>query len=409
MSYFTHNRFAFRLPETGEGFKNPDKDERGPWKSDPFQVGGWRPNQQYPIVNPKTGVTYYPNEGSSWKNDFEKFQELLADGRIVFGVDGDAGPYRKRFLSEAIKRGRVANTIWNDVKTTTHGTSEIKKLFGKAIFRNPKPTPLLKKILLLGSHKNTIIMDYFAGSGTTAHAVVNLNRDDGGRRKFILAEVGNYFNTVLMPRVKKVICSPEWKDGKPSRKTTTEEFERGPRLVKYQRIESYEDALGNIKFENKGGLALDNFTPRYELELTSRDCPTWLIDTGLEKPFTYSLELVVSSTEEGQPTRTETADLPETFAWLTGFRVKTQRVLMDGDRRYLVQHGTLKDRATTVIWRDIADWQETDYGRDCDFIKQNKLTEGADCVLLNGGTTLQHAESLNPLFGNAMFPKTTTP
>ena len=240
-------------------------------------------------------------------------------------------------------------------------------------------------------------------------SVVNLNREDGGGRKFILVESGNHFNTVLLPRIKKIVYSPEWKNGKPTREGTTDEFEYSPRLIKYLRIESYEDTLGNIKFENKGGLALDSFTPRYELELTSRDCPTRLIDTGLEKPFNYSLELVVGNTENGQPTRTETADLPETFAWLTGFRVKTRRVLMDDDRRYLVQHGTLNGRTTTVIWRDIADWQEKDYERECEFIKKYELTKGAERVLLNGGTTLQHAESLNPLFGNAMFPKTSTP
>ena len=305
----------------------------------------------------------------------------------------------------------VPKTWWDDSKYAAgfYGTVLLKNMFGDNEFDFPKSPSLVEDCLRASGLKDgDFALDYFAGSGTTAHAVVNINREGGGRRKFILAEVGDHFNTILLPRIKKVIYSPEWKDGKPSRKAASEELVYGPRLVKYQRIESYEDALGNIKFENKGGLSLDSFTPRYELELTSRDCPTRLIDTGLESPFSYSLELVVGSTEDGQPTRTETADLPETFAWLTGFRVKTRRVLMDGDRRYLVQRGTLKDRTTTVIWRDIADWGETDYGRDCEFIEQNKLTEGAERVLLNGSTTLQHAESLNPLFGNAMFSKTTT-
>ena len=186
MNHFVENRHEFRLPESGEGFSNPDKDPRGPWKADPFQVGGWRPNQQYEIVNPKTGKKYLPNEGNSWKNDFAKFQKLLADKRIVFGVSGEAGPQRKRFLSEAIKRGRVANTIWDDVGTTTNATRDQKTLFGKVIFDNPKPTALIKKFLLLGApDKDALVMDFFSGSATTAHAVMELNAEDGGKRRCV--------------------------------------------------------------------------------------------------------------------------------------------------------------------------------------------------------------------------------
>ena len=401
-----------------------------------FRTG--RPNSFYALlVDPKTSMVVdvekppcigylYPKEDTTsglirvypiigdqservWRRSYENVFPLIQAGElrrngqsIVHEIDheGSREPLYSIWASARFNAG-------------THGTNLLRDIFGKAdVFAYSKSMNTVQVAIdsVTYNSGDCLILDYFAGSGTTAHAVMNLNRKDGRRRKFILAEVGDYFNTVILPRIKKIIYAPEWYEGKPCHKAApdTENFKRGPRLVKYQRIESYEDALGNIQFKTDG-LELNNFTPRYELELTSRDCPTRLIDTGLEKPFTYSLELVMGSTEDGQPTRAETADLPETFAWLTGFRVKTRRVLMDGDRRYLVQHGTLKDRATTVIWRDIADWQEKDYGRDCEFIEQNKLTEGAERVLLNGSTTLQHAESLNPLFGNAMFPKTTTP
>jgi adenine-specific DNA-methyltransferase len=127
IDYFVENRTHFRLPEDGIGFSNPDNDPRGPWKADPFQVGGWRPNQQYVVTNPNTGETYSPNPGSSWKNDLSKFQELLADNRIVFGSSGNAGPQRKRFLHEAEGRGKVIKTWWDDVGTTTNGTAHLKK------------------------------------------------------------------------------------------------------------------------------------------------------------------------------------------------------------------------------------------------------------------------------------------
>ena len=208
VNYIIENRTKFRVPETGEGFSNPDNDPRGLWKADPFQVGGWRPNQQYDIVNPKTGIIYRPNKGCSWKNDYEKFLTLMADNRIVFGKNGTSGPQRKRFIWEAEERGRVVKTIWDDVETTTNGTQLLKKLFdGNAPFSNPKPIGLLTRILQLGASNESIVLDFFAGSGTTGHAVMNLNAEDGGRRKFILCtnNENNICRDVTYERIKRVI------------------------------------------------------------------------------------------------------------------------------------------------------------------------------------------------------------
>ena len=190
MDYFVENREVFRLPDDGEGFENPDNDPRGPWKADPFQVGGWRPNQQYEIINPNTGVAYRPNAGCSWKNDYQKFQELLRDNRIVFGKTGEGGPQRKRFIWEAQERGKVSKTLWDDVETTTNGTQMIKKMFdGVSVFDNPKPVGFIKRLLQLGSSRDSIILDFFSGSATTAHAVMQLNAEDGGHRKFICVQL----------------------------------------------------------------------------------------------------------------------------------------------------------------------------------------------------------------------------
>ena len=205
MSYYISHRTEFRLPNDETGFSNPDHDPRGAWKADPFQVGGWRPNQQYEIVNPKTGRTYKPNPGCSWKNDYEHFKILLADNKIVFGKKGESGPQRKRFLSEAVERGRVAKTWWDDVETTTNGTQLLKKILGENVFDNPKPVSLIEKILLLATDKNSITLDSFAGSGTTAHAVLNLNAKDGGNRKFILVEMEDYAENITAERVRRVI------------------------------------------------------------------------------------------------------------------------------------------------------------------------------------------------------------
>ena len=197
--YYVKNRTEFRLSEHGEGFSNPDKDPRGPWKADPFQVGGWRPNQQYEIINPNTGAVYKPNEGNSWKNDFNKYKELVKDNRIVFGVAGEAGPQRKRFLFEAKERGRVAKTIWDDVGTTTNGTQHLKKMFGKSVFNNPKPEQLVKRIIELATFEDDIVLDFFLGSGTTAAVAHKMGR------RYIGVEQMDYINEVTIERLKKVI------------------------------------------------------------------------------------------------------------------------------------------------------------------------------------------------------------
>lgn len=204
ISYYIPNRTEFRLPEDGEGFANPDNDPRGAWKADPFQVGGWRPNQQYVITNPNTGEKYTPNPGCSWKNDSKKFQELLKDNRIVFGKTGEGGPQRKRFIWEAEERGKVVKTLWDnvgktwdDVGTTTKGTQQIKKIFeSTSLFDNPKPVDLIIKILQLGSKDDSIVLDFFAGSGTTGQAVLELNQN-GGCRQFIGVQLDEDLDSAL--------------------------------------------------------------------------------------------------------------------------------------------------------------------------------------------------------------------
>ncbi len=139
-----------------------------------------------------------------------------------------------------------------------------------------------------------IILDHFAGSGTTAHAVINLNREDGGRRRFILVEMGDYFDTVLLPRIKKVTFTPEWKGGRPKRMATQEEAERSPRTVKYIRLESYEDALNNIEFDEASGqraLFFDDYLLQYMLKWETRKSETLLNVEKLARPFSYKLHI----------------------------------------------------------------------------------------------------------------------
>lgn len=216
--HFRENKPEFRLPDSDEGFSNPDDDPRGSWKADPFQVEGERPNQLYDIINPNTNQVYKPKPGNSWKNDKKTFERLISEyhpeknpdgNRIVFGTTGESGPQRKRFLIDALDKGRVSKTWWDDLPTTTNGTRELQELFdGDRVFTNPKPIGLMERILELGISsphisEEALILDYFGGSGSTGHAAIKMNSQDGGKRRFIMIQLPELLDTEAKKKILK--------------------------------------------------------------------------------------------------------------------------------------------------------------------------------------------------------------
>ena len=189
MTVFYANKAQFKLPDTGEGFDNPDNDPRGPWKADPFDSPGIRPNLTYAIKNPNTGEEYWPPRGRCWRTGEKEYLEFLSDNRIVFGKTGNSKPQFKRFLSEAKDKGVTPKSIWDDCGTATDATKEIMDLLGSKIFDTPKPVAFIRKILQLATSGEGIILDFFSGSATTAHAVMQLNAEDDGNRKFIMVQI----------------------------------------------------------------------------------------------------------------------------------------------------------------------------------------------------------------------------
>ena len=173
-----------------ESYKNPDNDVRGPWVSSDFTAQGYRPNQMYKITTPG-GAEYYPPAGTCWKNVEEVYLQQAAEGRFWYGTDGKGMPRRKTYLAE--KQGRNMWTWWpnSEVGHTQEATKEIKSLFADApnIFDFPKPTRLLKRMVSIASKNDDIILDFFSGSATTAHAVMQVNAEDGGNRYFILVQL----------------------------------------------------------------------------------------------------------------------------------------------------------------------------------------------------------------------------
>lgn len=181
-------------------YKNPDNDKRGPYVTMPCTNKG---GAKYKIKTP-TGKEHEVE----WRFKKETYDELFKDNRIVFPNKGNGKPRYKLFLKEKQEKGVIANTWWDETATNQEATIELKNIFlNQTVFNNPKPTGLIKKILELASKKDSIIVDFMAGSGTTGHAVLDLNKEDNGNRKFILCtnNENNICTDVCFPRIKNVI------------------------------------------------------------------------------------------------------------------------------------------------------------------------------------------------------------
>ena len=179
-----------RNDEVNNRYSNPDNDPRGVWQSDNFSVGPAVESNIYEVITP-SGRTVLPPSGRSWLLNKNRFEEFLADNRIWFGENGGNVPRIKRFLSET-KQTMTPMTIWKyeDVGHSQSASQELKRLFdGKALFDYPKPVNFIKRMLELYSNSNDLILDFFSGSGTTAHAVMQLNAEDNGKRKFICVQL----------------------------------------------------------------------------------------------------------------------------------------------------------------------------------------------------------------------------
>lgn len=178
-----------RSDKQNKDYKNPDNDPRGPWKVGNLTVGPAVEKQIYEITGP-TGRTFLPPSGYCWRFTKEKFEQMRNDNRIWFGADGNNSPVPKLFLSE-VQDGVTPMTIWtfDEVGHGQEATRELRDLMDGAVFPSPKPLRYITRFLHIGTSKESIVLDFFSGSATTAHAVMKLNAEDGGKRKFIMVQL----------------------------------------------------------------------------------------------------------------------------------------------------------------------------------------------------------------------------
>lgn len=182
-----------RTDEQLQRYQNPDNHPKGPWTPGDLGAnvkgGRYVASLYFPIINPNTGESHYPPQNGNWRFNQQTIQKLLENNEIYFGVDGKGRPKLKRFLSD-VKNGITYTSIWDFLPFNTQGSKEMTNLLGNiSIFDNPKPVDLIKELIKLGSMPKDIVLDFFSGSSTTAHAVMQLNSEDEGNRKYIMVQL----------------------------------------------------------------------------------------------------------------------------------------------------------------------------------------------------------------------------
>ena len=340
-----------------------------------------------------------------WHRGWERMTGSPSDYRIRRGgKNGMGSPIMIDFKIRP-DMASMPKTWWNATRyaSANLGPKSLKELFGESEFDYAKAVGLVEDCLLASRClENSVVFDFFAGSGTTGHAVVNLNRADGGRRKVVLVEMGDHFDAVLLPRLKKVVHSAHWKDGKPvSRKGISQFF-------RYLRLESYEDTMDSLVVAPPDRAALDRYPElaedyrlRYALAEETNGSPC-LLGGDFENPFTYTLSVV----REGERRETP-VDLPETFNLLLGLREASRRRV---DGVLAIEGEDPRRERCLILWRDRGATDNAALDRW--FAEHRDDFAPFDRVYVNGDHTLNAlarereswtATTLEPVFRRLMF------
>jgi len=348
----------------------------------------------YPVVENGGQVTE-----KNWQRGPDRVQKEPNEYRVR--RDGDNHikiDFKPRMDAEA-----PPTTWWddNEYASANYGALELKRLFRSKPFDFPKATKLVEdSIRAAGGNTGKWVLDPFAGSGTTASAVARINREEEHNLKYILIEVGDHFDTVVRPRIQKLALSFEWDDGVPV------ERDGQTHLIKYQRLESYEDALNNIALsESSGPLQeyleeeVDDYTSGYMLDFESRENASLLPEGTFEEPFNYELRIV----QNGMSREPTTVDLVETFHYLIGAKVRQYWRENHQDRKYVVTECEVNTESgvETVLtaWRRTKD---IDYDKEKEWFDDEFDTESYDRVYVNGESQIAQAEPLEITFREKM-------
>lgn len=350
-------------------------------------------NEYILMEKPKESETVvYPcvkNNGQKvekrWQRSHQRVATELDEYRVRRNANGEISiDFITRMDEESLPI-----TWWDDKKyaSANYGAAELKELFAGKHFDFAKSRRLVEDCLKVSglNNKTALVLDFFSGSGTTGHAVINLNREDDGNRKYILVEMGKYFDTVLKPRIQKVIYSKDWKDGKPVSR------EGSSHMFKYICLESYEDTLNNLEIRRteaqqslleQSSSFRESYMLSYMLDVESRG--SLLNVKAFEDPFNYKLNISTGSVGETKPVA---VDLMETFNYLIGLTVKH----IDNIRGIKVVEGTNpKGQKVLVLWRKVSEMDNDKL--DAWFKKQKYNTKDMeyDLIYVNGDNNLEN-------------------
>lgn len=367
-------------------FKNPDNDPRGDYTTDPLTGKANatdRPNLHYTITNEETGDKYPPDPDFGWITDEPGFEELRKQKLVYWPANPRTGkPRKKRFLKDTDPKAPISSVALSI--SQGEGNQGLADLMGYKALNFPKPVSIIASVIDAATLHDDLIVDCFAGSGTTAHAVIQLNRQQSGsHRKYLLMEQGEYFNTLLVPRLKKVIYCADWSKGLPA--SNTSGISHSFKIVK---LESYEDTLNNLQLRRtsaQGDLlntlpqqAKDDYLLNYLLDVESRG--SLLSVDDFKKPFDYTLNVAVDSAGAFEPRK---IDLVETFNFLIGLRVK--HIDAQPQRGFVTVTGTLPSNETClVLWRDCDVLDYEGISKLCDKLAINPADNEFDVVYING-------------------------
>lgn len=315
-----------------------------------------------------------------WNFGLESINENI-ERIIILEVDGQ----QDLFLTHELT---VPKTVWvgGEYDAGNYGNTLLINILGKKYFDFPKSIKLVERCVYISTQNanNSIILDYFAGSGTTGHAVINLNRENEGRRKYILVEMGEYFDSVTKPRIQKVIYSKDWKDGKPISR------EGSSQIFKYMKLESYEDALNNLKQKDTGQISIalanadDNVKEKYMLSyMMDFEYSNSILNIEMfNNPFDYKMNI-----SNGTETKTVNVDLVETFNYLIGLNVRT---IYNSNGFKIIEGYDRKEENILVIWRNLEEKSSNNLDELFKKLRVNSRDYAFDKIFVNGDNNLEN-------------------
>lgn len=356
------------------------------------------PKFHQPLIHPTTQKPC-PVPPNGFSRTPKTLKDMLDGGEIIFGVDESTQPRQKKILTKEYSR-QIPSLIRDGHK----GKADLSPLG----LDFPYCHPVSLYVELIGAaleSPDSIVLDCFAGSGTTGHAVIELNREDSGNRNYIMIEMGEQFDTTLRPRIQKITYASDWSNGKPVAPKGRKDIIGQSHMFQYMRLESYDDTFHNIRFQDTDDpqesllSQMPDYLLSYFLEQETAGSPTLLNIAQFDRPFEYQLLV----TGQGGVLSPQPVDLATTFNFLLGLTVHTLRHFERNGQPYVRVTGTNPEgRKVCIVWRNVPPVEEMDAERD--WLNTEVLADiPCDKLYLNGESTLANALSTEEEFKRRMF------